>query len=175
MRAADAGTAEKKQLTPLEERVWAALQDVPDPEIPMISVVDLGIITGVDEQAGGQVKITMTPTFSGCPAINVMRSMIAGQVKKALGSDKVIVEVDMSIPWSSNRISAAGLKALKKAGLAPPPRYDGDLDVRTIAQAQCPYCDSHDTKMHSPFGPTLCRALHYCNSCRQAFEQFKPL
>src|SRR5690606_33003791 len=134
----------------LEEKVWLALEQVPDPEIPMVSVVDLGIITDVIVGNDNSVTVKMTPTFSCCSAINLMRSSIENKLKKLVDNIDVKVEIDKSVSWNSNLITEKGLAALKKFGLAPPPRYSGELDVATISQTLCPYCDSDDTRMESP-------------------------
>jgi ring-1,2-phenylacetyl-CoA epoxidase subunit PaaD len=155
------------------EQVWAALQDVKDPEIPAVSVVDLGIIHQV--QADGRaVTVVMTPTFVGCPAVDWMRDAIESKVRE-LGATDVTVRVSLDPPWTSERISEAGRRKLKEFGLAPPRPYDGLISLSEILPAACPHCNSSDTTLESAFGPTLCRAIHYCNACRQSFEQFKPL
>jgi ring-1,2-phenylacetyl-CoA epoxidase subunit PaaD len=160
----------------LEERVWKVMEEVPDPEIPTLSVVELGIINKVEtDEANNSVRITMTPTFSGCPAIHYMKDQIRERVAALLPEFAVEVIVDFETPWNSNRISEEGLKKLKNFGLAPPRRYKGSLDVASIAEVNCPHCGSENTTMNSPFGPTLCRAIHYCFDCKQSFEQFKPL
>lgn len=155
-------------------RVWEALAGVSDPEIPVVSVVDLGIIAGVDVQSDG-VTVRMTPTFAGCPALDIMRNDIAHSLRDA-GFDSVRVDVVFDPPWSSDRISDDGRRKLKEFGLAPPgPACQGGLTEKMIARVSCPHCDSANTTLESIFGPTLCRAIHYCNACRQSFEQFKPI
>lgn len=154
--------------------ILEALQSVKDPEIPTLSVVDLGVITNVEIESGNVVKVSMTPTFVGCPAIDVMQSDVRDCII-ALGIEDVKVEVNYDIPWDSNRITEKGKAALKSFGLAPPPSYEMVLELDILHQAKCPYCNSSNTVMQSPFGPTLCRSIHYCNDCLQAFEQFKPV
>lgn len=149
------------------------LQEVKDPEIPVVSLVDLGVITGVDIDDDA-VTVTMTPTFAGCPAMDVMRQDVVSVLQNH-GIANVETRVTFDQQWNSNRITEKGRKALKKFGLAPPPRLDAILDIDVLEQVPCPYCDSTDTTLSTPFGPTLCRSMHYCNSCKQAFEQFKPL
>lgn len=153
------------------DEILAALQDVRDPEIPGISVVDLGVITKV-EILNEQIKVQMTPTFVGCPAIAVMKEDVEKRLEEF---GNVIVTVNYDIPWDSNRITEAGLLALKKHGLAPPPRYELAFELDILENIACPHCGSTQTVVQTPFGPTLCRSIHYCNSCHQAFEQFKPL
>lgn len=157
-----------------KDEILEALQSVKDPEIPTLSVVDLGVITNVEIQNDTTVHISMTPTFVGCPAIDVMQSDIRDCIT-ALGITNVMVDVNYDIPWDSNRISEKGKAALKSFGLAPPPSYDMVLELDVLHNALCPYCNSANTVMQSPFGPTLCRSIHYCNDCSQAFEQFKPI
>lgn len=154
--------------------VMAALQQVMDPEIPTLSIVDLGIITSVTVSDEHDVHVVMTPTFVGCPAIDYMRKDAYAAVE-SLGPKSVTVDVTFDVPWDTNRISDAGRAALLKHGLAPPPQYDMVLDLTVLNDAACPFCASRNTTMKSPFGPTLCRSLHYCNDCSQAFESFKPL
>ena len=91
------------------------------------------------------------------------------------GIQKFKVEMNFETQWTSNNITSDGLKAIKKHGLAPPPRHKLIVDIDLLEKVNCPFCDSPDTTLKSPFGPTLCRSLHYCNSCSQAFEQFKPV
>jgi ring-1,2-phenylacetyl-CoA epoxidase subunit PaaD len=146
----------------LESVVWAALQDVHDPEIPTISVVDLGVIRSVSV-AESSVRVELLPTFVGCPAINVMQEAITERLRDF--ADDVQVDVSFAEPWTTERITDDGRAALKAAGFAPPP---GDDLV-----AECPYCSSRNTRMDNLFGPTLCRAIYYCRDCRQPFEQFK--
>lgn len=149
------------------------LEVVKDPEIPAISLVDLGVITKVDINHDGKVTVDMTPTFAGCPAMDYMKK----DVEEVLTQKGVEFEVNVSFKshWSSNRITEKGRAALKNFGLAPPQKFMIIPDLDILDKTPCPYCDSHDTEMKSPFGPTLCRSLHYCNHCLQAFEQFKPV
>jgi len=157
-----------------KEDVLEALQAVKDPEIPTISVVDMGIVTNVSVD-GDAIAVTMTPTFVGCPAIDVMRSDIE-EVCKGLGFARVSVQVTFDKPWSSNCINARGRQGLLKHGLAPPAEHSGSLgpELEELDHIPCPVCGSSDTKLVSPFGPTLCRSIHKCNSCKETFEAFKP-
>jgi ring-1,2-phenylacetyl-CoA epoxidase subunit PaaD len=151
------------------EQVWAAFQEIPDPEIPAVSLVDLGVIRSVDVSEG-HVHVEFTPTFLGCPALEVMKRALEETVS-ALGAEpKVEVVVDDS--WSTDRITPAGREKLRAAGFAPPaPRL-----VQLQPQVhRCPYCGSTETTLENLFGPTPCRSLRYCDSCRQPFEQFKTI
>jgi len=165
----------KEEISIIESIIWGALEEVMDPEIPMLSVVDLGIIPEIEVFDDAFIKIYMTPTFSGCPAIHVIQTDIRNKVLEKLPDFAVEVKVDFERTWNSNLISDKGREALKNFELAPPKKYTGELDMDTIADAACPICGSHNTTMQSPFGPTLCRAIHYCNDCKQSFQQFKPL
>jgi ring-1,2-phenylacetyl-CoA epoxidase subunit PaaD len=155
--------------------VWDALAEIPDPEIPVISLVDLGVIRSVDV-TDRRVRVEFTPTFLGCPALEVMREAMAERIS-ALGGDPV-VDVITDDSWSTDRITPAGREKLRESGFAPPaPRTNG---VPQLVQLQsnafrCPYCGSRDTALENIFGPTPCRSVRYCRSCRQPFEQFKTI
>lgn len=152
--------------------IW--LEEVKDPEIPVLSLLDLGVITEVDVRHN-HVRIEMTPTFVGCPAMDYMRNEVIAVLRKQ-GVSNPEVNVSLKTSWNSDRISEKGRAALKQYGLAPPPGLQGAIqDIDILEHAVCPRCNGTNTTMRSPFGPTLCRSLHYCNDCREAFEQFKPL
>ena len=155
--------------------VWDALAEIPDPEIPVVSLVDLGVVRNV-AVSDGRVRVDFTPTFLGCPALEVMRDAMAERLR-ALGVEPEI-RVRSDEGWSTDRITAEGREKLRAAGLAPPtPRAAGAptlVELRT-AVFRCPYCGSTDTRLENVFGPTPCRSLRYCATCRQPFEQFKTL
>lgn len=153
--------------------VWKALETVKDPEIPVLSVVELGLIRQVGLE-DGRVVVTMTPSFIGCPALDVMQREVERSVRE-LGFEQVEVKTLLSPPWTSDWITSDGREKLRKFGLAPPPQHHGDLQRVIDLAATCPYCDSQDTELRNSFGPTLCRSIYICNSCQQPFEQFKPL
>lgn len=156
------------------ETVWAALQDVTDPEIPVLSIVDLGIIADVRVDAAG-VTVDMTPTFAGCPALDMIRENIKEAVTK-LGDDRVTVNVVYNPPWTTDRITEVGRRTLKEFGLAPPgARCGSGSTLPDLEAVPCPFCDSADTHLESLFGPTLCRSIHYCDGCLQSFEHFKAV
>lgn len=157
-----------------QDQVYEALQEVKDPEIPVISVVDLGVIRDVLIDANGSVVVQLTPTFAGCPAINHMKENIL-QVLATHGVKESRVDVMYNEPWSTNLISPRGRVLLKDFGLSPPPAFDGMLTLEVLQNAVCPKCASNNTFMISPFGPTACRAVHHCRNCQETFEQFKPL
>jgi ring-1,2-phenylacetyl-CoA epoxidase subunit PaaD len=158
-----------------EQDVWDALAEIPDPEIPVISLVDLGVIKDVEVQ-GDRVRIDFTPTFMGCPALEPMQRAMEQKVSELGGTAEVRVLLDDS--WSSDRITPAGREKLREAGFAPPaPRPAGKLDLVQLRTGafRCPYCGSTETRVEESFGPTPCRSIRYCDSCRQPFEQFKTL
>jgi ring-1,2-phenylacetyl-CoA epoxidase subunit PaaD len=156
-----------------ERDVWRLLEDVKDPEIPVISVVELGIIRAVSA-AEDKVTVAMTPTFAGCPALDVMRQAIEARLRQA-GARAVEVKLQLDPPWSTDMMTDAARAKLAAFGLAPPPRHGGLIQILFAEEAECPYCGSSDTTLKNSFGPTLCRAIYYCNHCNQPFEQFKPL
>lgn len=157
-----------------KEHILTLLAEVKDPEIPVLSLVDLGVITDVIISETAHVTVHMTPTFAGCPAMDYMKKDVERTLEKyGISSYSVIISFDN--PWNSNKVSEKGRIALKEFGLAPPPTYNLILDLDILEYAECPYCNSTNTTLRTPFGPTLCRSMHYCNDCRQMFEQFKPL
>jgi ring-1,2-phenylacetyl-CoA epoxidase subunit PaaD len=151
------------------DQVWAAFDDIPDPEIPVVSLVDLGVIRSLDV-CDGHVHVEFTPTFLGCPALEAMKRAMEEKVAE-LGAEAE-VEVVNDDSWSTDKITPAGREKLRAAGFAPPaPRL-----VQLTSQVhRCPYCGSTQTKLENLFGPTPCRSLRYCESCRQPFEQFKTI
>jgi ring-1,2-phenylacetyl-CoA epoxidase subunit PaaD len=155
------------------ENVYRWLEEVKDPEIPVLSLVDLGVITHVVVD-GERIDIEMTPTFVGCPALDVMKEDIISVLREH-GAKDVKVKVSYRDPWSSDKISEKGRAALKKFGLAPPPSSLIIGDIEVLEHAVCPQCNGTNTEIKNLFGPTLCRSIHYCHDCREAFEQFKPL
>jgi ring-1,2-phenylacetyl-CoA epoxidase subunit PaaD len=156
-----------------EREVWDALAEIADPEIPVISLVDLGVIRDVAVE-NGNVRIEFTPTFLGCPALEVMRDAMAAKIRELGAEPEVRVILDDS--WSTDKITPEGREKLRASGFAPPtPRSATSLVQLNGAIFRCPYCGSTDTKLENIFGPTACRSLRYCNACRQPFEQFKTI
>jgi ring-1,2-phenylacetyl-CoA epoxidase subunit PaaD len=158
-----------------EDQVWEALAEVPDPEIPVISVVDLGVVRDVRVE-NGRVHVEFTPTFLGCPALEAMREQMAERIAQ-LGVEPE-VEVVLDDSWSTDRITPEGREKLRASGFAPPaPREAGGPQLVQLQSNgfRCPYCGSRDTALENIFGPTPCRSLRYCRNCRQPFEQFKTI
>ena len=157
------------------EHVWAALGEVPDPEIPVVSVVELGVVRGVDV-SDNRVRVEFTPTMLGCPALEAMQDRMAEAIRH-LGAEPAI-EVVNDDPWTTDRITPAGREKLRESGFAPPaPREAGPVQLVQLQTSvfRCPYCGSSETRLENIFGPTPCRSIRYCESCRQPFEQFKTV
>ena len=157
------------------EQVWGALEEITDPEIPVVSLVDLGVIRSVDVR-DGHVSVELTPTFLGCPALEAMKRALEEAVSALGGEPEVRVIQDDS--WSTDRITPAGREKLRAAGFAPPAPREASAPTLVQLQAKvhrCPYCGSTETRLENIFGPTPCRSLRYCDSCRQPFEQFKTI
>lgn len=160
--------------TATTETIWRALDEVQDPELPLVSVVEMGIVRDVEIGAGG-VVVKMTPTFSGCPALDVMRRDIRARVE-ALGFDEVTVKTVLHPPWTSDWIADSAREKLRRLGIAPPVRHGGNLTaVAFLDVAVCPRCGSKNSTLKNAFGPTLCKSVWYCLDCQDGFEQFKPL
>jgi ring-1,2-phenylacetyl-CoA epoxidase subunit PaaD len=158
----------------LESRAWDVLAGVQDPEIPVLSVVDLGVIRHVRTDATGTLEIGLAPTYSGCPATAVIRASIVAALR-ASGFESVTVVEVLSPPWSSDWLSAAGRQKLEGYGIAPPAEaVASPRDLwRPAPTVRCPRCASQQTTELSRFGSTACKALYRCNTCLEPFEYFK--
>jgi ring-1,2-phenylacetyl-CoA epoxidase subunit PaaD len=156
------------------EAVWEALAEIPDPEIPVISLVDLGVVKAVSVEDGA-VRVDFTPTFMGCPALDAMRLAMESRIAALGGSPEINVRLDDS--WSTDDITAEGREKLRAAGFAPPvPRSAEPMKLVHLQRGfRCPYCGSTSTRLENLFGPTPCRSIRYCDDCRQPFEQFKTI
>ncbi|MGO9931839.1 MAG: 1,2-phenylacetyl-CoA epoxidase subunit PaaD [Steroidobacteraceae bacterium] len=154
--------------------VWAALETVEDPEIPALSIVDLGLIRFVRLHPSGAPEIGLSPTYVGCPATEVIRRGVEQALRAARIGDFIVTSV-LSPPWSSDWITAAGRQKLHDYGIVPPERTV--LNMRDVLRADrppaCPRCQSPDTECISEFGSTPCKALHRCRACLEPFEYFK--
>lgn len=157
-----------------EAAIWAALDDVRDPEIPPVSVVDLGMVRDVALD-GGRVSVAMMPTFVGCPALEIIRRDVTQRLMQVEGVAGVEVSFVFDPPWTSERITEQGRERLKSFGIAPPMRECKASLINLEEVPLCPYCGSGDTHMENLFGPTACRAIYYCDTCRQPFESMKTV
>ncbi|MFC0596884.1 1,2-phenylacetyl-CoA epoxidase subunit PaaD [Streptomyces palmae] len=158
--------------TPLEAELMELAGAVPDPEMPMVSLAELGVLRGVHLVGPGRVQVELTPTYTGCPAIETMSSDIE-QVLHERGIAEVEVRTVLSPPWSTDAITAEGRRKLAEAGIAPPRDMGGPVPV-TLA-IRCPHCGSTETTLLSRFSSTACKALRRCDSCREPFDHFKEL
>jgi ring-1,2-phenylacetyl-CoA epoxidase subunit PaaD len=154
--------------------VWDALAEIPDPEIPVVSLVELGVVKGVEVE-NGTVRVEFTPTFLGCPALEVMQRAMESKIAELGATPEITVRLDDS--WSTDDISSEGREKLRAAGFAPPtPRPAERMNLIQLRRGfRCPYCGSIETRLENLFGPTPCRSIRYCESCRQPFEQFKTI
>jgi ring-1,2-phenylacetyl-CoA epoxidase subunit PaaD len=153
---------------------WQLLDSIPDPEVPAISIVELGVVREVKVD-GDQVEVVMTPTYSGCPAMKMMEEA----VKEKLSAEgyRVSIRIVYKPAWTTEWLSEETREKLRAYGIAPPPKLTfahlHPLAPATDEPVRCPFCDSSATTLTSRFGSTACKALYFCESCRQPFEQFK--
>jgi len=158
---------------PTPAQVLAYLEAVKDPEIPTVSLVDLGVVTQVEVAPTGHITVELTPTFAGCPAMALMQ--LEAQACLAQHGLTDVTVVLTRKPWTSDHITEQGRAALKAFGLSTPPPSTSWDPTGKIPTAECPRCGSHNTELKNPFGPTLCRSIHHCNDCLETFEQFKSV
>jgi ring-1,2-phenylacetyl-CoA epoxidase subunit PaaD len=158
--------------------VLAILDEVMDPEVPVLSVRELGIVRDVAVSETGAVVVTVTPTYSGCPAIRVIEQDITDAIRNG-GFPDVSVQTTYAPAWTTDWIAPHAREKLKAYGIAPPgpSSDDGSLVqlMRARPSAQCPYCSSYETEVRSEFGSTACKAVCWCRACGQPFEEFKSL
>ncbi len=165
-------TSTSMRLSP--EGILELLNEVQDPEIPVISVVELGVVRKVEIEAD-QIIVTMTPTYSGCPAMRVMEQDVVAKLLEH-GMTNVRIQTVLSPPWTTDWLSDEAREKLRKYGIAPPgkvPKAHLDPFRKKSEIVACPLCESTDTKLTSEFGSTACKAFYHCNACSQPFEQFK--
>lgn len=158
----------------------AVAETVTDPELPMLTLADLGVLREVSDE-GGTVVVTITPTYTGCPAMDAMRDDLV-RALRAAGHARVEVRTTLYPPWTTDWISAEGRRKLAEAGIAPPDRAPrpaaGPIPLTlgpTVRTVRCPLCGSPDTEETSPFGATSCKALRRCRACREPFEHVKEI
>lgn len=162
---------------PTRDEVLAILDGVMDPEVPVLSVRELGIVREVDVEPNGAVTVTVTPTYSGCPAVHVIEQDILSALGRA--GVEATIRTTYAPPWTTDWIAPGARAKLKAYGIAPPGRREADGGLvqlmRRRPAAQCPYCDSYETEVRSEFGSTACKAVCWCRSCLQPFEEFKSI
>ena len=154
--------------------VMAALEEVPDPEIPAVSIVELGMVESIDV-AADRIRVELLPTFVGCPALEIIRDSVANRLR-ALGRPVEVV-ISFATPWTTDRISPEGREKLRRSGFAPPPHLGSARELPMLGETpvRCPYCGSARTTLENVFGPTQCRSIRHCADCRQPFEAFKAV
>jgi ring-1,2-phenylacetyl-CoA epoxidase subunit PaaD len=158
--------------SPPDDSAWRTAAAVLDPEVPVLTIEDLGILREVEETGDGLV-VRITPTYSGCPAMEAIRADILAAFRAA-GRDDVRVEFVLSPAWTTDWMSEAGRRKLREFGIAPPqPRGDGP--VALTLSLRCPQCGSPDTRELSRFGSTACKSLWVCNACAEPFDHFKAI
>ncbi|RFC53674.1 1,2-phenylacetyl-CoA epoxidase subunit PaaD [Brumimicrobium aurantiacum] len=154
--------------------IWEMLEDVTDPEVPVLTVVDLGVVREVIAKSPSHFKIVITPTYTGCPAMQVIEE----DIKERLGKEGITVDVDLvlSPAWTTDWLSENGRKKLEEYGITPP-QNEGDKSVLfgDKPEIPCPLCKSKNTRLVSQFGSTACKALYQCNDCEEPFDYFKCL
>lgn len=158
------------------EAAWAVLDEVMDPEVPVLSIVELGIVRDV-VIGEHQVDVTVTPTYSGCPAMRVIEEEIEAALR-ARGAERVVVTTSFTPAWTTDWIPPEAREKLRAYGIAPPGATDHDAPVsigRRRPAVRCPFCGSAETELRSEFGATACKAIHVCRSCEQPFEEFKAI
>ncbi|GEL04433.1 MULTISPECIES: 1,2-phenylacetyl-CoA epoxidase subunit PaaD [Rummeliibacillus] len=155
----------------IRQEVYDALMGVKDPEIDTVSIIDLGMVEKVNVE-GNNVNIVLLPTFLGCPALEIIKKNTVNAVKRLPSVGEVEVEFVFHPPWTSERITEEGHKGLRAFGIAPPPQH---FEVDGSWHVDCPYCGSTYVTMENIFGPTACRSILYCKSCKNPFEAMKPV
>lgn len=160
------------------DQVFAWLDDVKDPEVPVLSVVELGVVRDAEVRADSSVRVAITPTYSGCPALQVMVDAIRDALMER-GVPRVDVEIVYAPAWTTDWIPETAKAKLEAYGIAPPGKAtDSDVLVplrRAVTEMRCPWCKSLNTTIRSEFGSTACKSLWSCNNCTQPFEAFKPI
>lgn len=158
-----------------ETTIWQYLEEVPDPEVPVLSVIDLGIVRSVKVLSDKEVEITITPTYSGCPAMNYIEKNIR-ELLGEKGIETIRIQTVLSPAWTTDWMSEAGKEKLLAYGIAPPVNEVDKLVLFGDSPiVECPQCHSKNTRMLSQFGSTACKALYQCNDCLEPFDYFKCL
>jgi ring-1,2-phenylacetyl-CoA epoxidase subunit PaaD len=161
-------------MAPTRSAALALLESVKDPEVPVLSVVELGVVRNVEVE-GDRATVTLTPTYSGCPAMHLMEAEIRAALERG-GFKEVVVKLTYAPAWTTDWMSQPAREKLRAYGIAPPGPVGADQLVPlrpTIRAVDCPFCGSADTSTESEFGATACKSLHICHACQQPFEHFK--
>jgi ring-1,2-phenylacetyl-CoA epoxidase subunit PaaD len=157
----------------MEKQIWKYLEEVADPEIPVISVVDLGIIRAIRTESGGRVHITLTPTYLGCPAMQDIKTAIRLKMHEK-GIHKIEIEEKLNPAWTTEDISEVGKEKMSAFGIAPPrTKVSAGKLFEEEEGIPCPRCQSENTQLISQFGSTACKALYQCQTCKEPFDYFK--
>ncbi|MBI5472269.1 MAG: phenylacetate-CoA oxygenase subunit PaaJ [Ignavibacteriae bacterium] len=153
--------------------IWKALGTITDPEIPVLSLVEMKIIRDV-QVTRDAIRVVISPTFIGCPALEQMKSEIRARLA-GIGFKQVEIETTFAPPWTTELLADDAKEKLRSFGIAPPPGGEGELIALLLLPVACPFCNSQQTRLDSEFGATLCKQIYFCDNCRQPFERFKPI
>jgi ring-1,2-phenylacetyl-CoA epoxidase subunit PaaD len=158
--------------------IFAVLDGVKDPEVPVLSVIELGVVRDVSIDDAGAVTVSVTPTYSGCPALQAIEEDILSALR-AHGVANARVRTTLAPAWTTDWLTDDAKRKLRAYGIAPPGRTPADEDRVPLRRrpevVRCPYCESPDTELRSEFGSTACKSIRFCNGCRQPFEHFKAI
>lgn len=163
-------------MNPAAAEAMEILEQVKDPEVPVISIVELGIVRAVEVE-GAAVRVDITPTYSGCPAMRTIEEEVVAALQRH-GFEEVTVRTVFQPAWTTEWIGEEAREKLRAYGIAPPGHLAADAPIqlgRTVRRPACPFCGSIETELRSEFGSTACKSLHYCTACRQPFEHFKAI
>jgi len=159
-----------------EEQIWDFLREVTDPEIPVLNIVEMGIARKVEVNEEGHVLVKITPTYSGCPAMNAIEKLVNEKLKER-EVQNFKVKLDFAETWTTDWMTEEAKVKLKDYGIAPPEKTNENDDfLKSLSRTKvvpCPFCDSFETELVSQFGSTACKSQYYCNDCEQPFEHFK--
>lgn len=160
-----------------EEQIWEFLKEITDPEIPVLNIVEMGIARKVDISGDGSVLVKITPTYSGCPAMNAIEKLVNEKLEER-GIENFTVKLDFAETWTTDWMTEEAKSKLKDYGIAPPEKTDNEEDdfLKSLSKTKvvpCPFCDSFDTELVSQFGSTACKSQYFCKNCDQPFEHFK--
>lgn len=159
-----------------KEQIWDFLREITDPEIPVLNIVEMGIARKVELDDSGNVSVKITPTYSGCPAMNAIEKMVHEKLEER-GVENFVVKLDFAETWTTDWMTEEAKSKLKDYGIAPPEKTEEETDfLKNLSKTKvipCPFCDSFETELVSQFGSTACKSQYYCNDCEQPFEHFK--